>query len=641
MKRILNTILLIGILSGVFVSCDSDDVGGNLYTFTGEMVGQYLQNDTVQFSEFVRLLDTTNVMGLLNSYGSYTCFAPTNDAMHAFYKEKGKNSLSDFSLDSLQVIAYDHIIDGAVVLYSNFIDGRIPEITMSDRNITIHFTDSVTWVNYDEAKGNENAYIINKDVVKHNGVLHVISKVLNPSREGIVEAIAKETDFSIFYQALIETGMADSLLKIEDETYDKTEYAYLITKTLDDGSWYYEDIPDARRYRYTVLMESNETMNANNIYNIEDLKTYAAGIYDEVYPEDANVREITDRHNSLNRFIAYHLIDKQLSKFTFIDAYDTDHMIRTPGRDMYEYVETMCPNTLIEVKKERATGTTNIFNYLPETGDALYLSDTFYDKTTTNGIYHEIDGMLVYSKQVDNMLSSKRLRFDAASFFPELTNNNMRGSRYKQNTTSSLYDTPDLKYQIPRNYIARITSSEQTVVQYLTPYYKYQDYEGDEIFLTASTGKLYDFSIITPPIPAGTYEIRFGYLTNGKRGVAQLYFDNIPCGVPLNLNKSAVDNGWEEPGSDSSDPYGYDNDKYMSNLGYMKAPACFKVIKADWTSGENARYCNAAIRKILGTFTFSEAGHHVFAIKGLSGGEFMFDYMEFVPTSALESEDIY
>lgn len=616
-----------------FSSCDPDAISDDaLYTFKGEMVGKYLENDSLEFSEFTQLLDTTKVLSLLNSYGSYTCFAPTNDAMYAFYKDKGKKSLKDFSLDSLKIIAYDHVINGTIITYSNFINGRMPELTMSDRFISISMSDTATYVNY-------TSKILLKDIVKHNGVIHKINKVLNPSRDGIVTAIAKETDFSIFYNALIATGLADLLLKIDDDTYDKTLYQSLVTKKKEDNDWFYQEIPEARRFRYTVLMESNATMNANQIYDLETLKEYAARVYDEVYPEDAHITDIKNRKNSLNRFIAYHLIDKQLSKFTFIDAYDTNHMLK--NRDMYEYIETMCPNTLLEVKKDRLANKTNLINYIKETGEVIQLSPTFFDKSATNGIYHEIDGMLVYSKKVDDQMSSKRLRFDSSSFFPELTNNNMRGSRYNQNVNTAQYGEQSLNYMLPRGYIDRIKSSEQTVVGYLPGYHKFQNYESDEIFLNATSGKLYDFEIITPPIPAGTYEVRFGYLTNGKRGVAQLYFDNIPCGVPLNLNKNAAENGWELPGSLTDDPFGFENDKVMRNNGYMKGPACYKVITPGWTSGENARYSNAILRRILGTYTFSEAGHHLLTVKGLSGGEFMFDYMEFVPTSALEGEDIY
>ncbi len=637
-----NVKILLGISSlAVFLiampSCDPDDVGENLYTFKDRMMGQYLKDTTI-FTEFARLLDTTKVTGLLNAYGYFTCFAPTNDAMNMYYKEKGKNSLKDFTLDSLKIIAYDHIINGSALSYVNFVNGRLPDLSMSERYISISFTDSgTTYVNRTPLK--RGGLILNKDVKVHNGYVHIIDRVLDPTRAGIVEAIAKDKRFSLFYNALEITGLADSLLKDKDPTYDPSQYKSLVTVTKDQGQWFYQEVPQSRKYGYTVLMESNATFSANGITDLTSLKAKAAEIYDAVYPEDAGITDVKNRRNSLNRFIAYHIIEKQLNYDKFIDAYDTNHMLKT--RDMFEYIETMCPNTLLEIKKERTSNRTNLINYIRETGQVIQIVNGSYDYDATNGVFHEIDGILAYSQDVENELSTKRLRFDSSSFFPELTNNNMRGSRLKQNTVTEMYNEPSLHFQLPRGYISRISSSDQTVVGYLAGYHKFQNYEGDEIFLNASSGKLYDFSIITPPIPAGIYEVRFGYLTNGKRGVAQLYFDGIPCGVPLNLNTLATENGWQLPGSIPDDPGGFENDKMMRNQGYMKGPANYKVVTPGWTSGENARYSNAILRRILGQFNFRTSGHHVFSVKGLSGGEFMFDYMEFVPTSALESEDIY
>ncbi len=71
-------------------------------------------------------------------------------------------------------------------------------------------------------------------------------------------------------------------------------------------------------------------------------------MYDEVFPDDKNVAEPTNRTNSLNRFVAYHLINKELSYTKFISDYDTKHMSKVV--DLFEYIEPMCPNTLIEVK---------------------------------------------------------------------------------------------------------------------------------------------------------------------------------------------------------------------------------------------------------------------------------------------------
>jgi hypothetical protein len=74
----------------------------------------------------------------------------------------------------------------------------------------------------------------------------------------------------------------------------------------------------------------------------------------------------------------------------------------------------------------------------------------------------------------------------------------------------------------------------------------------------------------------------------------------------------------------------------------MKGPACFTAPETGFFNRtENARYEATAIRRIMGIYTFKKAGTHILGVKGLSGGEFMFDYMEFVPTSVLENEDIY
>ncbi len=104
---------------------------------------------------------------------------------------------------------------------------------------------------------------------------------------------------------------------------------------------------------------------------------------------------------------------------------------------------------------------------------------------------------------------------------------------------------------------------------------------GDEFFIVVQNGKLYDFEVTTPPVPVGTYEVRFGYQSNGRRGVAQFYVDGIPCGVPVNLNTGGTDIGIgyvkPDPGN-TEDPYGYDNDKVMRNRGYMKGPGSFKAI---------------------------------------------------------------
>lgn len=629
MKTSFSLIFLTVIGTLLLSSCNSDDLATeNLYTFQNQLVGEIIQKDS-SLSEFRKLAEKTKLTGLLNSYGEFTCFVPDNAAMRAFYQKKGKQSLNDFTEDSLKTIIYDHIINGNTVLYIDFVKGRLFDKSMSDRFFTISFNDDgKTYVN-------SNALIIQKDVVAHNGVVHKINQVLDPLREGIVEYISREPDFKLFYEALIVTGLADSLLLTVDENYEMTnarakelEDALITTISSDRVA------PRSRKFGYTVLMESDETYRKNGINNLNDLRAYAAQVYNEMYPQDAGISSETDRRNSLNRFIAYHLINKELSFSKFISDYDTQHMSRQV--DLTEYLEPMCPNTLIEVTLKRSSGETNLFNLDPATGKAIRIKSNNYDKGSGNGVYHEIDNILTYNPAVEAMLSNKRLRFDVACFFPELTNNNMRGRR------SDPGGTPLYRNALPHTYLQRfITSSEHTVLCYSNAHDYLMNFQGDEFFLTVPKGKLYDFKMITPPVPAGTYEVRFGYQGNGRRGVAQFYVNDIPAGVPVNLNNTGenVDIGYERPGFSADDPLGFQNDKMMRNRGYMKGPNSFKAVTESWYAGSSARFNSGNLRKILGIYHFPEGGNQTIMVKGLSSGQFQIDFLEFVPTSVIEQED--
>ena len=624
------SILLLTVVSVlVFSGCDPDKnmPPENLFTFQDQMVGQYLEGDTA-LSLFYDLTVKTKVKGLLNSYGAYSLFLPTNEALRTYLREKGKSSFDQFSSDTLKLLVYDHLINGEVVNYTKFNVGRLFQMTMSDRYITMSFKSN------GDIFVNKDSKIVQKDIILYNGIIHKIDKVLEPVRAGLVEVVAKDTRFSIFYEALLSTGLADSLLKTIDEDF-KMNSAY--AKELEDAvatTISSERVaPWSRKFGYTLLMESDETFKKNGIHNLETLKQFAAEVYDDMYPEDAHITDITNRKNSLNRFVAYHIIEKELSYTKFIKDFDTGHMLKTI--DMYEYIEPMCPNTLIEVMIKRSSGEFNIFNFLPDSQKSIRIVQGNFDNDSENGVYHEIDNLLVFSKEVEAMLSGKRLRFDFAGLFNELTNNNMRGRPSDDKTT--LY-----RNAIPPGYISRLEMTEQSVVCYSAPHDKLMNFMGDEFFISVKPGKLYNIEITTPPVPSGTYEVRFGYQSNGRRGVAQFYVDGIPSGVPVNLNNtgSHVGIGYVKPGDNPDDIFGFENDKMMRNRGYMKGPASFKSINEAWYSGASARFNGGNLRKILGTYQFTEMESRKILIKGLSSGQFQIDFIEFVPTSVIEWEDV-
>ncbi|MDA3878927.1 MAG: fasciclin domain-containing protein, partial [Prolixibacteraceae bacterium] len=485
----------------IFSACDSDDVGDNYYTFTGETMGQYIEARPELYSEFSQMLDTTGVKSLLNAYGKYTCFLPTNNAVNSYYEQAGIVGMHEMSMDSIKKIVFNHIIKDFVLDTEYFVDGFLSNLTMSGRYLRISFDMSGSKMAY---RVNNSSLISEANQMVHNGVLHEIDNVLSPTENTLIEAIAENKKFSLFHRALIVTGLDKELLPIKDESYQPSD---LFLEIAGDGRQQTSiesliRVPKERKYGFTAFMESNETFQMHGITSIETMADYAKSVYDVIYPEDAGIDDYTNRKNSLNRFIAYHLVNKKMPVYYIIEAFDNTgqdydtkgetHSVKTV--DMFEYIEPMCPNTLIEVRTLRSTNEYNVFNMISETGEAIRLTND-YDNDALNGVYHEIDGILAYTYKVERELSSKRLRMDAASFFPELTNNNIRvGSASK--------DYPSERWSFPPGFLERVDASETSVFSYFNADDRFLDYQGDEIFVPRS---LYEFTLTTPPIPAGTY----------------------------------------------------------------------------------------------------------------------------------------
>ena len=83
--NIIGLIALAGLLVPTLTACSDEPDSENFYTFTGEMMSDFLKNRP-EYSEFATILERANKMDLLSTYGKYTCFAPTNDAISTFLK---------------------------------------------------------------------------------------------------------------------------------------------------------------------------------------------------------------------------------------------------------------------------------------------------------------------------------------------------------------------------------------------------------------------------------------------------------------------------------------------------------------------------------------------------------------------------
>lgn len=703
-------------LGATFVGCVDDVPQENRFTFTGELISTYLEKSPERFSNFISILDKAkigkkssgSILKTLSTYGSYTCFAPVNEAVEAYLQneydkyiesiEKNKEDatypiyrtgihspyIEDLTDSMATVIAKNHIIEMGYMT-TDVSAGAFPMSTMNRRSTLIDF--------YTDSDGrvypllNNSAKIIEQDLEMENGYIQIIDAVLSPSDRNTSELIEQHKAFSIMAKAIKVTGL-DSLLNIYeiDPDYDNTLYG----PAFETQNKQQPPYPVEKKQKYTFLLESDDLLadpNKNHlgmsIMSIEDLEKFASAWYGTEAPGDYN-----NPKNALYKFVAYHIIDRKLlyssstgSGGFILENYshnDFNSEVNLPTSfDRYDYFETMLPYTMIKVTRPFTNDTPYepygseepsslkqqiIVNYAQDMGtrcnnpnmkyhlnvvveDAKTGSNRMSDgesfiQESINGIIHTIDKILIYNEDemVGNVLK-ERMRWDIISIFPELTSNGVRWAQQDKYTLTYIPDKFCSRLQINNN---------DSHVYYLRPHATglggYVNYQGDELLVT---GK-YDFQYRIPYVPAGNYEIRFGFSQSDARGVVQFYFDGKICGIPVDMRNTAENQtniGWFDEDGMSEEEI-RESDKSMRNRGWMKAPANCHMTKEK----ESMRESILAIRRVIGTYRLDNGDHWLRfkdVMENSTGklNEFNQDYLEIVPTSVINDptkpEDIY
>ena len=609
--------LLLFLLQGCY---DSDKVGDKFYTFTGNTVGSYLEKDSTDFREFWKAVKKAGLEDLLKSYNIYTCFAPNDSAMHNFYKDKGVSSLNELSDSTVKYMVYSHLIPDKIYLSTDLVEGALSFTNMNSRYLVVGYKAQGGVVNI---VMNTTSIVVRRDMEVENGVVHTINRVLTPSTASIPTIMGSDERVSLFVEALNETGLSDSLQLIRDNSYVPELNPLSIDGTTICRS------PKLKKFGYTVFAESNEIYAAAGIdtTSLQGLKNYAKSVYDAMYPEDAGITDLKNRRNSLNRFIAYHLIDKSISYANFF--YQCNMVTDVP---LYEFMETFCPNTMFKVSNEIGGVIVNNDPMRQVVGVTVLPVVSGHVQDTQNGFYYLIDKPLVYDQKVKTMLLNTRIRMDVASLNPEMMTN---GIRYEKGNDASGVTGAQNYYKFPNGYLKNVKFVSPTTRLYYLQGEKstgsWVNYQADEMMAQGQ----FDFIMRLPPVPAGTYEIRFGYTANTHRAVLQFYVDDDngnmqPRGIPLNMKIAADDPniGWVSDASTQDD--GIEMDKMLRNRGYMKGGTSY-------LSGANtARSWKEAMRRIICTETWNHDGPHYLRFKNVSAellDQFQLDYFELVPTN--------
>lgn len=600
MKKIKYSISVLILLLSVTIlvpSCVDDNVSEDaLYTFVGETVTSYCSKQA-NLSIFSRIVEESETSSLLSSYGHYTCFAPTDSAFYKYFKAKGI-TYEDLKKEDKQKIVYNHVIKSEHTDYmtESFQEGSLPEPSMSDRLINISFA------KYDENQRilvNQDVPILYKDIEVHNGVVHVVGNVVDPSNAYLTGLMKSKAYFSLFSQALEATALGDSIMGVYDATYQKPTSDPAVGS---DFKW-----PEMKKYGYTIFAETDETFKKAGIETLDDLVQYAATYYGN---EDAG--DYKSRKNPLNKFVSYHILNRQMSTNDFL--YSGAATSPDAEGSKFEYYETMLQYRLIEIKSGNKLNT-------QKDGTHVSLNDSIVNLNGLNGYIHALNKVLVYDKNsMENDVLNKRIRFDCYAIPPQLANNNIRWKMINNSHT------------LPDGYCDDYFSYTKETKLMLWASESWTNYQADEMVMNG----WFDFTLRMHPVPPGTYEIRLGYRAETWRGVAQIFIDKEIVGIPVDLRILGTDSrvGWVA--DDLTTDNGVENDKMMRNRGYMKAPSSIFTLNGSRT----LRSDNMSLRIIIGTFTFQDYAPHYFRAKNVESEDlqFHFDYLEYVPVSYIDKE---
>ncbi len=638
---------LVGCAVCLFTACvdNDDDVPENYYASTKLTAAEFLEERPELFSDFIGILKRTPYFSMLSTYGTYssagllqyTLFAPTNEGIERYLKKMGYSSIDQIPTETCDTLARTHIIKKGAFFTTDIGEGALPELNMDDAYIVLSSDSDVTNNNKLVYYINKNSRMVERDDSVTNGVVHVINNTIASSSLLLADKIDEDPALTLFSQALKLTGMADSLTKYIDETYaceDDSVYTGTMERCTSGSALYTRTFWVGKRYfKYTAFVEPDSVFHRYGINNMDDLKAYAKKVYDETYPEDAGLYDDNPKHrkNPLNRFVSYHLLPRVGQYNSWVVSGDVRNCLDITLIDPEEYYETMCPGTImrfagppaglfinrrgVQNRSERGVFIKGVKVLSPSESGST-------EQNALNGVYHYLDDILAYTTQVRDVVLNRRIRIDATVLSPDFMNCNGRG-RYGE----------DILTGFKRGYISGWNISKETFVGVHSDVTYWHSYQANAVCVSG----VFDVTFKLPPVPSGTYEVRLGYTPGEERGVIQVYLENEPCGIPIDLRVWGGDPSIGAVADTEDEEENRANDKAMHNRGYMKSMDCWHP-----GAGDDTMRSLSPLRRILATrYLDSNKTYHLRFRQVLDDPDryWSFDYIELCPKSVYGSPE--
>ena len=269
------------VIAATLTSCDkdvfdpSDHDGGAYKSALYSPIAEYIdtQDDFSEYAKALRYSGTFNALNQSTSGVSFTALVPTNEAMQDFYERRGVNQLEDLTPDYVRHFVLYHTMNDSIPV-DKF-------VTMTELT-NIEGEPMSVWIdpeNAGEAMLGDEARVTEMGVSASNGKIYVLSSVLTPLVETVVDRVIEQGNSSIMLQALEASGWKKELNIVSDT---------IVT----------EGIKQIRKRYYTLLNVTDETFAKDGIGSLDALSSKLESLDTRGLSTDSLLRE----------YVAYHIM---------------------------------------------------------------------------------------------------------------------------------------------------------------------------------------------------------------------------------------------------------------------------------------------------------------------------------------------
>lgn len=431
------------------ISSCQKDLEGKIYKVSDEkMIDEILEAKKDTTSSFLKIIDLSGIRGTVHAYGTYTLFAPTNEAIDKYLTQKGLSLTSLTEEQALDIVKYHLIPD--TLLTADFVDGRLSSVNFNHQYIT---TKTVTDGQNVDIEVNRQAKIVQKDLRAANGFVHIIDNVLYQSQKSIFDVVNELPDtYSLWKEAFANSGVKDSIMALRKVS------------------------PNAP---FTMFIQNNDAFASANIHSMDELMVELR----------AKNPSITNDHTLLFLYTLYHMTNGY--------KYVAQDLMRQSS------VNTLVNGEVIVLKRDITNVLLNEFliGGVLEKGIPINRTSDYTDLSCSDGVIQDISGNIQIVKR-----KAYRIYWDLTEQ-PEL----MAMKNYRKSGTSIDLDNTDLAGVTWEKTFAT-DKINYYCGGYPTSIGKDNNYTyGDYFRFRLSTATIKWLELKTPVIVPGTYKVWFSY----------------------------------------------------------------------------------------------------------------------------------